>query len=174
MMEIRLATPYDLNGVVQLYDEATAYLEANINYPGWVRGEYPARQDAEEGLAHNCLFVAMAEDTVVGSMILRTGPEPAYKAAPWQLPLADNQYLVLHTVVVSPRRQKQGLGRQLMDYAAQYARQAGMQALRLDVYEKNLPAMRLYESCGFRYVHTVSLGLEPYGLDWFKLYEKLL
>ncbi len=47
-------------------------------------------------------------------------------------------------------------------------------SIRLDVYEGNIPAIRLYEKCGFEYVNTVDLGLGNYGLKWFKLYEKLL
>ncbi len=49
-----------------------------------------------------------------------------------------------------------------------------MQALRLDVYENNYPAINLYEKFNFKYIDTVDLGLEEYGLKWFKLYEKLL
>ena len=29
-------------------------------------------------------------------------------------------------------------------------------------------------TAGFRYAGTVSLGLEDIGLDWFRLYEKML
>jgi len=42
------------------------------------------------------------------------------------------------------------------------------------VYENNFPAISLYEKCGFEYVDTVDLGFGNYGLDWFKLYEKLV
>ena len=55
-----------------------------------------------------------------------------------------------------------------------FSRVEELKALRLDVYEGNLPAIRLYESAGFRYAGTVSLGLEDIGLDWFRLYEKML
>jgi RimJ/RimL family protein N-acetyltransferase len=44
----------------------------------------------------------------------------------------------------------------------------------LDVYEGNIPAISLYEKYGFKYIDTVDLGLGNYGLDWFRLYEKLL
>ena len=49
-----------------------------------------------------------------------------------------------------------------------------MKAVRLDVYEKNIPAVRLYEKLGFHYVHTVDLGYSQYGLDRFRLYQYLL
>ena len=49
-----------------------------------------------------------------------------------------------------------------------------MKAVRLDVYEKNTPAVRLYEKLGFQYVDTVDLGYSEYGLDRFRLYQHLL
>lgn len=49
-----------------------------------------------------------------------------------------------------------------------------MKAVRLDVYEKNQPAIQLYKSFGFQYIDTVDLGYGMYGLDWFQLYQKLL
>ena len=62
----------------------------------------------------------------------------------------------------------------MLEFATQYAIDMKMKALRLDVYEKNLPAISLYEKSGYQYIDTVSLGLEKHGLDWFRLYEKLL
>ena len=62
----------------------------------------------------------------------------------------------------------------MLAFADAHARECGVKALRLDVYEKNLPAIRLYEACGFEFVAAVSMGLEHYGLDRFFLYEKLL
>jgi ribosomal protein S18 acetylase RimI-like enzyme len=61
-----------------------------------------------------------------------------------------------------------------LDFAAEYGIKSHVRAIRLDVYEGNIPAIRLYEKCGFKYIDTVDLGLGSYGLDWFKLYEKVL
>lgn len=43
-----------------------------------------------------------------------------------------------------------------------------------DVYENNVPAIKLCEKCGFEYIDTIDLGIGNYGLNHFKLYEKLL
>ena len=69
---------------------------------------------------------------------------------------------------------KMGVGRALMDYSFEQAQQSGIKSIRLDVYENNLPAISLYEKCGFEYIDTVDLGLGNYGLNWFKLYEKVV
>lgn len=61
-----------------------------------------------------------------------------------------------------------------MNFAESFGLQNNIKAIRLDVYEKNTPAIKLYEHCGYQYISTVDLGLGCYGLEWFKLYEKLL
>ena len=63
---------------------------------------------------------------------------------------------------------------QLMDFIISHAEAEGAKAVRLDVYEKNLPAIRLYRKYGFQYIDTVDLGYGKYGLDRFELYQKLL
>lgn len=61
-----------------------------------------------------------------------------------------------------------------MDFAENHSFTSNVKAIRLDVYDGNVPAIKLYEKCGYKYIGTVDLGLGNYGLDWFKLYEKLL
>ena len=57
------------------------------------------------------------------------------------------------------------IGRALMDYLIELARQSGIKSIRLDVYENNLPAISLYENCGFEHIDTVDLGFSNYGLN---------
>ena len=61
-----------------------------------------------------------------------------------------------------------------MDFSVENSIKSHVKSIRLDVYERNIPAIRLYEKCGFKYIDTVDLGLRDYGLNWFKLYEKLI
>lgn len=173
-IKIRLATEKDIDAIEQLYDNLNDYLGSTTNYPGWKKGIYPARQDAVAGIEEGCLFVATENGEIVGSMILRHKPEKAYLTAPWQAALEDSSVLVIYTFAVNPKTLQLGIGKKMLEFAASYAKDTNIKALRLDVYEKNTPAICLYEKCGFQYIDTVSLGLEEYGLDWFKLYEKLL
>lgn len=175
-MEIktRLGTEMDIDALEQLYDNLNDYLEGTINYPGWKKGVYPIRQDAVVGIQEGCLYVATEHNQIIGSMILRHKPEPAYYTATWQRDLDYSEVLVIYTLVVCPKKLQEGIGQRMLEYAEQYAKGKKIKALRLDVYEKNTPAIRLYQKCGYQYIDTVSLGLEDYGLDWFRLYEKLI
>lgn len=173
-IKIRLGTEEDIDSLEQLYDNLNDYLEVTTNYPGWKKGVYPVREDAVDGINEGCLFVATEKEQIVGAMILRHKPEPVYSVAPWQVMLEDREVLVIYTFVVNPKYLQHGIGKKMIEFASQYALNKKVKALRLDVYEKNLPAISLYEKCGYQYIDTVSLGLEHYGLDWFRLYEKLV
>ena len=90
------------------------------------------------------------------------------------MPLQEQEQLTIYTFAVRPDCRGGGVGRALLGYAEAWAKAQGKRALRLDVHEINTPAIKLYESCGFRYIATVDLGYGAYGLKWFRLYEKLL
>ena len=171
---IRKGTAGDLDMIERLYGEVCDHMAATVNYCGWKRDVYPSRQDAEAGIGEGALFLAEADGEAAGSFILRPKQEDAYAGGTWQAALEERDVLTVYTFAVHPERRGQGVGRAMLEFAARYAAEQGAKALRLDVYEGNLPAIRLYESAGFRYAGSVSLGLEDIGLDWFRLYEKML
>jgi len=173
-ISFRLGIEEDIEILAQLYDELIDRLMAAINYPGWKKGVYPIRENAEEGVKDGCLYVAVCNNKVAGSIILRNNPEPAYLAVKWQADLDYSLVFAVHTFVVHPDYWGNGVGSAMLDFAVELGIRKNIKSLRLDVYEKNLPAIRLYEKCGFHYIDTVDMGLKKYGLNWFKLYEKLL
>lgn len=86
-----------------------------------------------------CLYVALDKGVIAGSVILRHKPEPAYQKAKWQADLRDEDILVIYTLAVHPDYLSMGIGRGLIDFAVQNACCSNVKALRLDVYENNLP-----------------------------------
>lgn len=173
-MEIRKGTPEDIDEVAELYDAETDYLEKHVNYPGWRKGIYPAREDAVLGIDKDNLFVAVEKGRIAGTVILSHEPEKAYALADWHNQLEYKDIIVIHTLAVHPEFLHQGLGREIMKFIIDYGTKLNMKALRLDVYETNTPAIQLYETFGFEYIDTVDLGYSAYGLNWFKLYQRLL
>lgn len=171
---IRLGTNTDVDKLEELYDELNDYLENSINYPGWKKGVYPIREDAVNGIKEGILYVAIINDQIVGSIILSHKPEPAYFDVIWQRELSYSNVFVIYTFVVHPKYFNQGIGEALIKFAKEHGIKNNVEALRLDVSEGNLPAINLYEKCSFKYMGTVDLGLENYGLKWFRVYEKLI
>lgn len=173
-VKIEQGTDADLDAAVQLYNDLHTVLETGVNYPGWIRDVYPIREDAATGIAERSLFVARIGDRIVGSIILNHKPEQGYDSARWNYDGDYSSVLVIHTLVVHPSFVKRGIGAQLMSFAECWGKRNHMKAIRLDVYENNVPATTLYEHCGYQYIQSVDLGFGHYGLDLFRLYEKLL
>lgn len=171
---IELGKTSDIDELEQLYNDLNDYLAEGINYPGWIKGIYPVRQNAIDGIDNGNLYVAKHNGKIVGSIILSHKPEPPYLKAKWGLKSDYSDVFVVYTFVVHPNFLKCGVGKALMDFSVEHSIKSQVRSIRLDVYEKNIPAIKLYEKCGFKYIDTVDLGLGNYGLDWFKLYEKLL
>ena len=167
-------TPGDIDALARLYDDVNDHLAGKTDGPGWIKGVYPTREIAQDGVAQGTLFVARHGNRLAGTVVLNHRQEPGYEAARWLTDADSGALLVIHTLAVHPDYRKAGVGRRLMDFAEAYAVRRGMRALRLDVNEGNLPAIRLYERCGYLYTGAVDLGLGQYGLDRFRAYEKPL
>lgn len=103
MLIVRKGNQDDIDEVAALYDELNDYLESNTNYPGWKKGIYPAREDAEQGIQENNLFVAIEKEQIVGTFILRHEPEEAYSSVDWGNELDYQDIFVLYTFAVHPR-----------------------------------------------------------------------
>ena len=171
---IELGKTNDIDELEQLYNDLNDHLEKDVNYPGWKRDIYPVRQNAIDGVNNDNLYLAKYNGKIVGSIILNHEPELAYYNTKWEIECDYTDVFVVHTFAVHPDFLKCGVGKALMDFSAEYSIKSQAKAIRLDVYERNIPAIRLYEKCGFKYIDTVDLGLGNYGLNWFKLYEKLI
>jgi GNAT superfamily N-acetyltransferase len=173
-ISIELGQVNDIDELEQLYNDLNDHLAKGINYPGWAKGIYPIRQNAIDGVEDGGLYVAKHNGKIVGSVILNHTPEMAYYQARWECESDYSDIFIIHTFVVHPNYWKCGVGNAIIDFSIEHGIHSQVKSIRLDVYEGNLPAIRLYEKCGFKYIDTVDLGLGHYGLDWFKLYEKLL
>jgi Acetyltransferases len=171
---IELGTSNDIDELEQLYNDLNDHLANGTNYPGWIKGIYPIRQNAVDGISKSNLYVARMNGQIVGSIILNHEPEPTYDKVKWTLDYDYSEIFVIHTFAIHPDFLKCGVGKALMDFSIEQSIKSNIKSIRLDVYEKNIPAIKLYKKCGFNYVDTVDLGLGFRGLDWFKLYEKLL
>lgn len=169
-----LGTEKDIDELERLYDDINDYLSEGINYPCWRKGIYPVRENAEAGIRERNLYVLRVDGRIAGTVILRHEPEHGYEQAEWSYKGDYSDIFVIYTLAVHPDYLRQGIGAALMNHIADLARASHIKSIRLDVYEKNLPAIKLYEKYGFQYIDTVDLGYGQYGLGFFRLYEMLL
>lgn len=151
----RKATTADLDAVSAIYDHIHSEEEAGRTTIGWVRGIYPTRATAEAALARDDLYVCEADGAVAGTAILNHLQGDEYTGAPWTLDAADDQVLVMHTLVIDPTAKGRGLGTAFAAFYERSARAQGCSVLRIDTNARNTAARSLYAKLGYREVSIV-------------------
>lgn len=114
----------------------------------------------------NAYFVAEVEGRVLGFLKLKEDcPHPAAPGSgtPWQT----------QKLYVDPGTLRSGLGRQLMQVGEAWMRVRGAGSTWLVVYKGNDPAIRFYETLGFRQVGVEFHDFEDLRVE-FKLMAKTL
>lgn len=159
-MQIRIASPDDLEFIESAYVYARAFMQANGNATQWPDG-YPGRIDAEEDIAHGHCFLVTDEAGPLAVFSFAPGPDATYTEidGAWH---SDANYHVIHRVA-SVRGH--GVARAIFMFAAEHA-----DYLRCDTHEDNTPMRRALESFGFRECGTITVanGTERIAYDWTK------
>ena len=164
---IRKAAASDIDAVETIYDELHSAEESGSITVGWQRGVYPVRATAEDSLGRGDLFVLECGGEVLGAAIINNIQLDAYRSAQWEHEADDNGVCVLHTLVISPRAGRRGLGSRFVGYYEEYAKDNGCYELRLDTNERNSAARAMYRKLGYKevgIVPTIFNGIPGVGL----------
>jgi len=144
---VRRAEISDLEDLTRLFDGYRQFYEQNSDLAG-------ARAFLHERIMHDesVIFVALAGGRPVGF----TQIYPSFSS------VSMGSIFVLNDLFVSPVARKLGIGRRLLDAAANDARSTGAIRLSLSTALTNLAAQSLYESHGWKrdtrfYVYNLSL-----------------
>jgi ribosomal protein S18 acetylase RimI-like enzyme len=129
-MEIRVATPVDLDAVVACADRAFADTTQMANGAGEVANDDLLEQIHERNLHVIC---GEAHSRIVGYIAL--------------LPIAD--HLFVDSIAVLPEFQGDGLGTQMLVFAEQEASRLGLRSVRLFTKLKDADSFGFYQYRGF-------------------------
>jgi ribosomal protein S18 acetylase RimI-like enzyme len=127
-MMVRSATQDDVARIARLVNAAYAkYLDRMEKSPAPMLADYTGL------VAHGEVYVLVSGVELAGLLALE----------------AQDQALFIENVAVDPALQGQGLGRRLMTFAEQQARQRGMRELRLYTNEVMVENLVFYQRLGF-------------------------
>ncbi len=171
---IRPGRQEDLDQIAEFYDEMIDDLEKNGNYPRWKKGEHPTVEEAGQEISEGSFYVMEQGGEMVGNMILNHKAEDGFNRIHWQIKASPDQVYVIHSLAIHPDYQGRGLAKTFVAFAEDMARDEHCKAIRLSSVDGNFPASHLYETCGYTYMGSGSLGYEDRGLPKFDLYEKVL
>ena len=154
-MAIRKATAGDLDAVAAIFSEIHTAEENGLVTIGWKREIYPTAATASMALDRGDLFVEEDEGEIVGTGIINQQQVESYYGANWRYAASDDEVMVLHTLVITPKAAGKGYGRKFVAFYEDYARSHGCRFLRIDTNEKNTNARALYGKLGYEEVDVV-------------------
>lgn len=153
---VTLATVADAAALAVLATAAAEHLTAEHGPGHWSADATAAEK--HRAIVTSRVLVARDDTGIVGT--LRLTPN-----RPWAI---DDSFftpvdrpLYLLDMAVDPRVQQQGIGRALLDQAAQVGRDWPADAIRLDAYDSAAGAGPFYVKCGFREVTRLEFRQVP-------------
>ena len=140
MAIIRAATEEDIPRILELYGElVTGTVPAETGHAPTL-DDYRRIYEQTSIMPGHEFIVAEEEGEVIGTMVLLIVPNLSHHGLPWA---------VVENVVTDQRCQRQGIGRSMMEYAIDRAREAGCYKLQLASSKTRHEAHRFYENLGF-------------------------
>ena len=173
-MTIRPATAADLNGITAIYDAILDREEAGPVYTNWQRGKYLTTDTARQALEAGTLYVGQEDGFLWGVVNLNGIQLPEYDAIPWTIPAEREQVAVIHTLCIHPAASGQGRAKQMVTFCEEEARRQGKTVMRLDTWEGNLPANRMYPALDYRYAGAAEFFFQGFIREILNCYEKAL
>ncbi len=127
---------------------------------------YPGREIISTDIAAGSLYGLWLEDILAGIIVLNKDQSSEYQTVDWQDRVRP---LVMHRLCIKPAFQGQGLARMLVLFAEEFARRHQYTSIRLDAFEHNPDALRLYDSMQYQRRSLIIFRKGP-----FYCYEKVL
>ena len=159
-MKIRAAGASEFVPVRAFYHSVIDGMAGAEYSPGWKKGIYPSDEDLQTALDGGTLFVGEEDGKLCAAMVVNHDNNDSYAKVAWPTDAKPEEVTVIHMLCVHPSRAGRGYAKLLVDYALDMARSGAQKCVRLDVLRGNIPANRLYEGKGFRYIDTVTMFYE--------------
>ena len=173
-MTFRKATQADIPAIAEIYSDIHTQEENGEVTIGWIRSVYPTEATAQAGLARDDLFVGEENGRIVGAAVINQTQVAEYALGQWKHPAADEEVMVLHTLVISPKVARGGYGQKFVAFYEQFARAHDCPYLRIDTNARNVRARAMYRKLGFEEIGIVPCvfnGIE--GVQLVLLEKKL-
>lgn len=162
-LEIRRATPGQFQTVLDILDEAAAWLQDRgiEQWPAQFGGLENWRTERLRAYVNaGETYLVYENDQAVATITVTLKADPDY-AEGW--PHGPDTGVYIHRMAVRRTHAGRGIGKQLIDWANTLAARTGRSWLRLDCSRTNTHLQRYYEDQGFVRVGEVIADIDPRG-----------
>lgn len=165
-MIIKQAETQDLDAIMEMYASCVEGMLA-LDIDQWDES-YPNRAIIEQDLKDASYYIGILEGEIVAGMRVDNLQDPTYLNIDW----ADksNNFMVVHRLGSKTKVWNKGVGKQMMDFAENLAKEKGCSSFRLDTYSHNPKAIAFYKKRGYSQLGYINLKPDK---DIYHCFEKL-
>jgi len=171
---IRKAAAADLTRIGEIYEAIFDKEDRGPVYTNWLRGTYPSVENSRQALEAGTLYVGEDGGALWGVVNLNGIQLPEYDGIPWTIPAERERVGVIHTLCIHPAHSGKGHAKRMIAFCEETARAQGKTVIRLDTWEGNVPANRMYPSLGYRFAGGTEFFFQGYIHEILNCYEKAL
>ncbi|MGC6507342.1 MAG: GNAT family N-acetyltransferase [Myxococcota bacterium] len=151
---ISIGQIHDIDMIIRLTRACGRHMRAN-GIDQWDE-HYPDRAVILNDLHTQTLFAYRKGTEILGIVVLNEAQDDEYADIGWSTNETDRN-IVIHRLAVRPDQQGKGIGRKLMDFAEQWAKDNHYDAIRLDTFSQNQRNQRFYANRGYTNLGPVFL-----------------
>lgn len=174
MSELIRASADDFERITEYYRFVIDNTPTMSEFTKWKYGLHPSDGLIRGYIEDGALFYSEKDGVLLSAAVILPYQDGEYRDVKWRMTLSDDETATLHIFCVNPLVKGQGIGRQTIAAAEEYARGLGKKAMRLDTLHSNIAAQRLYESSGYVRCDRKTWYTCNIGVTDFFLYEKWL
>lgn len=166
-MQVEKATSDNVLEVMYLLQQCIDDFNKNNVYQ-W-NHSYPDHFKLLREVENNTLYIIKTKGVCIGTITFDEQQESVFDSVEWNN--KSDKFIVIHRIAVFPTWQKKGIGRKLIEFAENFAKENKYNSIRLDVASSSEHLIKLYESIGYAYAGEI---LYPKQKEPFKCLEKII
>ena len=145
-MELRTAAPEDLGKIMELIDQAKAFLKRN-GVDQWQNG-YPDQTCIEEDIRKGRGYLCILDHDIAGYVCIDFEGEPAYDTLDGKW-LSIQPYVAVHRLALDASVRGRGLASQVFEETERLARSREIHSFKVDTDNDNQIMKHLLEKTAF-------------------------
>lgn len=165
---IRLARKSDLSKIMQVIEEARAFLKEN-SIPQW-QGPYPNEEIILKDISQGDFYVLEEDGEILAIAALDKEKNPSYEEK--RELYKDQNYYSIHRIAVANSVRGKGYAKKIFEFLIEKTMEYGVSSIRVDTHEDNKAMRSLIDSLGFSYVAEVILAEGDPRLAYEKILDR--
>ena len=154
-IKIKPAENGEAQKIYHFYEDICRGLEGAQYSPLWQIGLYPCIEDIKNHIKNKDLYISIIDSRIAGALAT----------------VNHGDYSSLHLFAVHSDFRNQHLGGMMLNKLFEIAKERSNSKIVLDVVKGNLPAEKLYQKTGFKYIGEKTEFIERIGKVDFNIYE---